>query len=65
MLDIMEHYGLVVFLARKAHRRLQGAGVHLELDTLVQEGAVGLVGSTFGLGDSGTSGRTGSRARFL
>jgi RNA polymerase sigma factor (sigma-70 family) len=42
-LDPLEYYGLVIFLARQKHLRLAEAGVHLELDDLIQEGFLGLL----------------------
>lgn len=43
MAEVMEYYGLVIYWARKAHQRLRTAGVEVELDTLIQEGAIGLL----------------------
>lgn len=42
-MDMMPYYGLVVTLARRVHLRLTGAGVAIELDDLIQEGALGLL----------------------
>ena len=42
MVDVMEYDGLVIYLARREHKRLLNADVTIELEDLVQEGFLGL-----------------------
>lgn len=42
-MNLEEYYGLVLFLARRKHSRLQQGGARLDVEELVQEGFLGLL----------------------
>ena len=42
-MEVMDYYGLVVTLARRAHERLSAAGAAIDFEDLLQEASLGLL----------------------